>query len=181
MPSYTQYKRQMATIDTEFHEEDHPRDQDGKFTSGGRMNGSISQSAQEKKTSITIDFTKDNILPKLNEETIKELGPDADKPVLFKKRTIDRNLEQHPEVKQSEYSSAVGQALYNPEVAGRADPNKPYYNLISRVGDKKSSVVILDIQCNKSHCEIVHVHYLRNKSRKTMINKMKRITKETSD
>lgn len=34
MPSYTQYLRQMAVLDNEWNEEDHPRDEDGKFTDG---------------------------------------------------------------------------------------------------------------------------------------------------
>lgn len=181
MPLYTVYQRQMAVLDIDWHEEDHPRDDDGKFTSAGRINGSVSQSPQEKKSRVNIDFNKDNVLPKLNDDTIAQLGPDADKPILFKKDTIKRNLARHPEMPPEEYNQAISTALYAPELAGKANPNKPYYNLIARVGPEKNSLVLLDIDCDKTHCEIVHAHYLRDKSRNTITKKMEKENKKTTD
>lgn len=49
MPSYVQYKKMMAVLDAEFREEDHPRDDDGKFTnknSGGSLNKSDEKSQE---------------------------------------------------------------------------------------------------------------------------------------
>ena len=62
------------TLD-EWNEEDHPRDDDGKFgKGGGKAKEDDTANKNEKIEKIKIDFSKDNILPKLNEEDIKTLG-----------------------------------------------------------------------------------------------------------
>jgi hypothetical protein len=48
------------------------------------------------KKLINIDFKKDNILPKLNKEDLKLLRQKINKNVLYKKSTLERNIERHP-------------------------------------------------------------------------------------
>lgn len=175
MTSYLVYKHALD------YDQNQPRDNDGKWAANGNSAQTGVLSPSEKKASVKIDFTKDNVLPKLNPETIATLGPEADKPVRLKQTTIQRNQDQHHEVPEGEYNSALGEALYSPELVGRADIDKPYYNLIGRVGPKKSSVVILELKCDAAHCDIVHVHYLRDKSRRTLERKMKNIKEKTSN
>lgn len=153
----------------------------GRFTSGGDAgfnqpdgdgsSGDISPEQQQKIDSVKIDFSKDNTLPKLNQDTIDELGPDADKPILLKKNIIDRNKQVHPEVKEEEYNKLIGTALYAPDVVFPGNPDKPYYNFIKRIGEQKHSLVLLEVTCNKDNCEIVHAHWLTDKSRKTIEKK----------
>lgn len=146
---------------------------------GDDSSGDITPEQQQKIDSVKIDFSKDNILPKLNQDTIDELGPDADKEVLLKKSVLDRNKTEHPEVKEPDYNTLVASALYRPEFVMPGNKFKPYVNLIARVGEKRSSVVLLDLDCTKDKCEIVHMHWLRNKSRKALEKKSNKIKKES--
>lgn len=43
MTNYIQYKRQLAVLDQQWNESDHPRDADGKFTEGGGKSASSAQ------------------------------------------------------------------------------------------------------------------------------------------
>ena len=161
----------------------------GQFTSGGgsgfnkpdtdSVSGEITPEQQKKIDSVKIDFSKDNVLPKLNEDTIEELGPDSNKEVLLKKTVLDRNKEWHPEVKEEEYNELVGTALYRPEFVMPGNKDKPYINLIARVGENKNSVVLLDLDCTKDRCEIVHMHWARNKARRAIEKKSKEIKKKS--
>lgn len=161
----------------------------GQFTSGGDSgfnkpgdkgsSGEITPEQQKKIDSVKIDFSKDNVLPKLNKDTIEELGPDSDKEVLLKKAVLDRNKEWHPEVKEEEYNELVGTALYRPEFVMPGNEDKPYINLIARVGENKNSVVLLDLDCTKDRCEIVHMHWARNKARKAIEKKSRGIKKQS--
>ena len=61
--------RAMAYDAPEFREEDHPRDEDGRFTSGG---GSSSSSTQNKISAKMDDGILEIVLPKYREEEKKE-------------------------------------------------------------------------------------------------------------
>lgn len=139
------------------------------------------QTPQDKKASVNIDFTKDNLLPKLNDDTIAELGPDADKPILVKKSILDRNQTKHPDIKPAEYNKILGETLYEPELVVPGNKEKPYYNLLSGLADSKGAVVLLEISCNKNSCEVVHLHWVKKKSRNAIIRKGEQIKQEKSD
>ena len=158
-------------------ESKHPRQKDGKFSeTGGNKN--MKESSKEKIDSVRIDFSKDNYLPELNEEDLAELGVKS-KPVLLKKSIIDRNLSEHPEVKGEDYEEMIAYALYYSDAIIPGNQYKPYYNFIARIRDKKSSVVLLEIANNKDNFEIVHIHWAKDKQRRTLERKAEKIKKES--
>ena len=64
MPSYLQYKKMMAVLDAEFKEEEHPRDDDGKFTNkngGGSSSGSENKSGEKPSAEKTNAQSKGNM------------------------------------------------------------------------------------------------------------------------
>lgn len=166
-----------------WNEEDHPRDDDGKFGSGGGKAKENSQKEEkadieEKINKVKIDFTKDNVLPELNAEDLEELGVES-KPVLLKKTVIERNLQQHPDVAREDYRSMLASALYAPDAIIPGNADKPYYNFIARTSSEKNSVVLLEVANNKDNFEIVHLHWAKNKQRKSLERKGDRIKKES--
>lgn len=157
----------------EWDESKHPRSENGQFGNG---NGNKKVNTEEKIRKVKIDFSKDNILPELNEEDVEELGVKS-KPVLLKKSIIDRNLSQHPEVSKDDYEMLTATALYNADAIIPGNAEKPYYNFIARVSDKKSSVVLLEVADNKDNFEIVHLHWAKDKQRRTLERKGNKINK----
>lgn len=68
-------------------------------------------------------------------------------------------------------------ALYNADAIIPGNAEKPYYNFIARVSDKKSSVVLLEVADNKDNFEIVHLHWAKDKQRRTLERKGNKINK----
>ena len=166
-----------AKTENAWEESKHPRDKDGKFSeTGGNKN--MKESSKEKIDSVRIDFSKDNYLPELGDEVLKEIGAEKSKPVLLKKSIIERNLSQHPEVERDDYVRILKYALYKPEAIFPGNDQKPYFNFISRVEDEKSSVVLLEVAENKENFEIVHLHWAYNRQRKSIERKGERIKAE---
>ena len=174
--NYQEFLKQYENVKrslNEFHESDHPRDEEGKF-SDKEEETSLSKEIQDKINSVQIDFSKDNVLPELNKkelETFKSFGIDVKgKKVLFKKFTLDRNKERHPDLQPEDYNKIVGACLYNPEEIFKANDTKPYFHMITRL-DKDNGVVLLDLNLSKDNLEIVHVHILRDKSKELLKRK----------
>lgn len=169
-----------------FDESKHPRDSDGKFTDGtadykypqylSRMSGRDGRQEEEphkekmtpaaKIASVHIDLNKDNILPELNEEDLKKIGVDKNKPVLLKKDVIDRNRNEHPDVSKEDMEKIVGNALYSPSNIFSANTEKPnYFHFASFVelsskGKPKIGMTLLDVDAKKDCFEIVHMYYV---------------------
>jgi len=158
--------KQLSNQD--FKEAEHPRDNAGKFTDKGEGKSvTLPREVQAKIDSVKIDFTRDNILPELNPEDLEEVGFKISKPVLLKKTVIERNTEdRHKDIKkEKEFNKIIGKCLYAPELIFRGNNEKPYFNLITRLGENKSSVVLLEITELKECFEIVHLHHLTDESR----------------
>ena len=123
--------------------------------------------AEEKIASVHIDFDKDNYLPELDEDALKEIGLDENKPVLVKASTIKRNAEAHPEVKTEDIDKIIGEALYSPQYLFKGNEEKPYYSFakpmkISRKdGSQIYGMVLLDVDNRKDNFEVVHWHWVR--------------------
>ena len=168
-----------------FKEEDHKRDKDGKFTKGSgeddkqenkeetNNEDSSEEEKQKEEKEIKekieqlekIDWTKDNTLPNLNKNTLKELNLE-DKPVLLKKNIIEKNKLNHPDITEEEAKRIIGNALYKPELILKANIDKPaYHNFISRTDDKHSDLVLLELSDEKENYEIVNYHVVRDKDR----------------
>lgn len=161
-----------------FDEKKHPRDSDGKFTdkNGGEQGynskddlGAI-KSAKKKMTpaqkiaSVHIDFTKDNLLPELNEEDLQKVGSKINKPVLLKKSIIDRNAEEHSDLTDEDFQSIISNALYSPSEVFSANAEKPYYHFakvieINSKGKPEIGLALLDVDENKDNFEIVHAQF----------------------
>jgi hypothetical protein len=118
---------------------------------------------QRKIDSIKINFSGDTELPRLNAETLQELGIE-DKPVLLKKGILEKNKKNHPEVDSSEYSYIIGRALYRPDAVIPGHNEKPYYNFISRTSEGKSAITLLDTGANSY--EVVNFHMISNRQRR---------------
>lgn len=171
-----------------FDESKHPRDDGGKFSSSDGAGGTHEATEAEKRklseagistgsgkkkmtpaekiASVHIDFTKDNILPELNEDTLNKLGVKSNKQVLLKATSIKRNLGKHLDVSEEVMQDIIREALYNPIDVFPANPNNPnYYHLASfvEIQEKdglKMGLVLLDIDNNKEYFDIGHAYFV---------------------
>ena len=176
-----------ADSDNNFKEEEHPRDEDGKFAKGTQSekeseesrkeennNEDLSEEEKQKKDKEIqekieklkeIDWTKDNTLPNFPKSFLDEYGLE-DKPILLKKNIIEKNKLNHPDITEEEARRIIGNALYKPETILKANPNKPaYHNFISRTDDKHSDIVLLELSEKKENYEIVNYHVVSNRQR----------------
>ncbi|MEI0551321.1 DUF1073 domain-containing protein [Brachyspira intermedia] len=173
-----------------FKEEEHKRDKDGKFTKGSgednkqedkeeTNNEDSSEEKQKEEKEIKekikqlekIDWTKDNTLPNLNKNTLKELNLE-DKPVLLKKNIIEKNKLNHPDITEEKAKRIIGNALYKPELILKANIDKPaYHNFISRTDNEHSDIVLLELSEEKENYEIINYHIIDNNARNRKIKK----------
>lgn len=129
---------------------------------------------QRKIDSVKIDFTKDNTLPGLNKEDLETLGASY-KPVLLKKSVIEKNEKDHSDIKREDYAQIIGQFLYKPEEIFPGNAEKPYFNFVSRVGEDKSTITLLEVAETKDNFEIVNWHIARDRTRAQIERKGKKI------
>lgn len=130
----------------------------------------------EKIASVHIDFDRDNILPELNEEDLPKIDVETNKPVLLKKSIIDRNAVEHADLSDSEFQPIVAHALYAPSEVFPANRDKPYFHFTkiirySSKGSPQFGFVLLDIDDRHDYFEVVHAHFVRERSFKAMKNK----------
>ncbi|MDR1439919.1 MAG: hypothetical protein LBJ10_07905 [Clostridiales bacterium] len=148
-----------------------PGEAGGSAPSGGAGGGKTSGAEKRRKIgSVRIDFSRDNVLPELNKEDLDELGKPS-KPVLLKKSVIAKNDAHHPEVPHEAYAEIIGQSLYNPELVVPGSEKSPYFNFISRIGNNKNTVVLLELEETKTNYEIVNLHWSRDRQRKQLERK----------
>lgn len=119
----------------------------------------------EKIASVHIDFSRDNILPELNEEDLKKVGVKENKPVLLKKDIIDRNFIQHSDLTNEDFQTIIAHALYAPSEIFLANDAKPYYHFakvieVTSKNKPKMGLVLLDVDDKKYKFEIVHAHFM---------------------
>lgn len=124
----------------------------------------------KKIASVKIEVGKDNVLPELNEKELKEMGLSENKPVLVKKSSIERNMSEHGDVKPEDFDFMIGNTLYSPDkiVKGK-NPDKTYYSFVkqltvSRRGHILHGSVLLDVDREKDHFEVVHWHWVKDKN-----------------
>jgi hypothetical protein len=166
---YVLQKQLAQTADAgTFNEADHPRDEDGRFGSGGSGGRTLTSEAekQHKIDSIEIDPAKEvNELPRLNKETLESLGKKEDKPVLLKKQVLEKNQASHPDVAPEDFQAILGNSLYRPDAVLPAHGDRPYFNFISRVGKDKSAIALLDVEDTKEGFEVVNWHWIGDRGR----------------
>lgn len=181
-----------------FDESKHPRADDGKFTdgkseklkeaeavynsepSGTMLEAKKKMTPAEKIASVHIDFTRDNILPELNEDTLVKIGETRNKKVLLKASSIKRNLGKHMDVSEETLQDIVTEALYNPIDVFPANPNNSnYYHLASFVevqgkNGLKMGLVLLDIDKNKDCFDIGHAYFVDGRGFDTAYKKVQK-------
>lgn len=123
----------------------------------------------EKIASVHIDFDKDNVLPELNEEDLAKIGVNKNKPVLLKKNIIDRNAGQHSDLTNQDFQSIIAHALYEPSEIFSANADKPYFHFakvieVTSHGKSEIGVALLDVDERKNNFEVVHAHFVRERS-----------------
>ncbi len=97
----------------------------------------------------------------------------------MKKEIIEKNKANHPDIDEELGKRIISNALYNPELILKGNADKPaYHNFITRINDKHSDLVLLELSDEKENYEIINYHVIRNKARKrkeelhqTIINK----------
>lgn len=150
----------------EWKESEHDRDENGRFKGNGSEKNS-NEEIQEKIDSLNnIDFSKDNKLPNLNQDTLEQYGFE-DKPVVLKKEVIDKNKRDHSDIDETLSKRIIGNGLYRPEVILKGNKDKPdYYNFISRTDDNHSDIVLVELSDKKENYEIINYHIIKNRQRK---------------
>lgn len=125
--------------------------------------------AKSKINQIKIDFSKDNILPEINESDAKKIGVKPRK-VRLKKNIIDRNRTKHPDVKDEETISIIGNALYKPEHILTAKGSNKYFHFIGRRNEKESPLVLLDVEISEDgYFDIVHYFKMRDSNKEHIL------------
>lgn len=124
---------------------------------------------EEKIASVHIDFDKDNVLPELNEKALQQIGTHS-KPVLLKKSILERNSVMHNDLSKEDITQILAHALYDEDTEiFPANKTKPYFNFVAEIevtskGKPEKGVVMIDVDVKKDCFEIVHIHYVRERS-----------------
>ncbi len=148
--------KEIITVKIEIEGENNNIEEPSEFTT--------LEEIREKQSMVNIDFTRDNYLPRLNKEDLRELNK-KDKPVLLKKSIIDRNKEVHPDVKEEDYNFLISIALYEAEYVFSGH-NPKYMNFIGKIKTDRYSVVLIDMVENNENYEIVHIHKMTGRTLK---------------
>ena len=123
----------------------------------------------DKMNAVTIDYTKDNILPEINKKEADELGVDV-LPIRLKQSSIERNREHHPEVDPRTEKALLATALYAPDNTA-AGKGKGYIHFAKHIGNKKNSLVLLDMEKTEDgFYDIVHYFFINDNKRKKVMN-----------
>jgi len=123
----------------------------------------------EKIASVHIDFSKDNILPELNESELEKVGAKTNKSILLKKSVIDRNRAEHSDITDNDFEQIVAKALYAPSEVFPANKDKPYYHFakvveVNSKGKPEIGLALLDVDDTKDNFEVVHAHFVGTKA-----------------
>lgn len=188
-----------ADSDNNFKEEEHPRDEDGKFAKGTQSekeseesrkeeNNNEDLSKEEKQKEIQekieklkeIDWTKDNTLPNFPKSFLDEYGLE-DKPVLLKKNIIDRNFyEKHKDVDKEKAIKILGNALYKTDEVFHGREDRPnYYNFIYYTDDGHSDLVLVEIEDKKENYEIVHFYRMNKRGQRKLEKRTNKLEKKS--
>ena len=119
----------------------------------------------EKIASVHIDFSKDNILPELNESELEKVGVKDNKPIRIKKSIIDRNDFYHGDA-MIDADKIIGETLYSPAEVFHGKSDKDYFTFIKplklsvRNGKDEYGVVLLDVTDSNNSFDVIHWHWV---------------------
>ena len=164
----------ISSSNSEWDESKHNRDEMGRFAEKEReetksLSMNVKMTPEEKIASIHIDFSKDNILPELNESELEKVGAKTNKSILLKKSVIDRNRAEHSDITDNDFEQIVAKALYAPSEVFPANKDKPYYHFakvveVNSKGKPEIGLALLDVDDTKDNFEVVHAHFVGTKA-----------------
>ncbi len=75
----------------------------------------------------------------------------------------------HSDLTDNDFQNIIANALYAPSEIFSANKEKPYYHFakvieVNSKGKPEIGLVLLDVDENKENFEIVHAHFVRNRS-----------------
>lgn len=160
----------ISSSNSEWDESKHNRDEMGRFAENEcEETKSLSIKAKmtpdEKIASVHIDFSKDNILPELNESELKKVGAKDNKPIRIKKSIIERNEFYHEDA-MIDADKILGETLYSPAEVFHGKNDKDYFTFIkplkisTRNGKDEYGVVLLDVTDNSNNFDVIHWHWV---------------------
>lgn len=127
--------------------------------------GTSKMTPDEKIASVHIDFSKDNILPELNESELEKVGVKDNKPIRIKKSIIDRNDFYHGDA-MIDADKIIGETLYSPAEVFHGKSDKDYFTFIKplklsvRNGKDEYGVVLLDVTDSNNSFDVIHWHWV---------------------
>ena len=163
-----------------FKEEEHPRDENGQFKKGSGENDkqedkeetnnedSSEEDKQKEEKEIqdkidkvySSDLSKACILPELTTFIQKKYGF-TNKQISLKENIIIKNNNRHNEITEELAKDILSNSLYKPESILKGNPEKEnYHNFITRIGEDKNTIVLLDVDETKDYYEIVNYHII---------------------
>ncbi|MEI0478722.1 hypothetical protein [Brachyspira pulli] len=182
MFDYTQNDSSIKTdSDNNFKEEEHPRKANGEFKEEGsgednkqgdkeetdKKDSSEEEKQKEEKEIkekidkvYSSDLSKACILPELTTSIQKKYGF-TNKQISLKENIIIKNNNRHNEITEELAKDILSNSLYKPEYILKGNPEKQnYHNFITRIGEDKNTIVLLDIDETKDYYEIVNYHII---------------------
>lgn len=96
-----------------------------------------------------------------------------DKPIKLKTEIITRNTERHKDITTNDLKIILGISLYNPVIILQNDKSK---NLcfLGKINTNKYANTVLDIKEVLNNYEIIHCHYMREKSKEQLVKRDKK-------
>lgn len=166
----------------EWKEENHDRDENGRFkskflTSETKETSAEIQAKKDKVYKINFNETKDKVLPNFNSNVIEFLGLPEDNTVRIKENIIfNKNNINHSDITEEDAKQILSEALYEPIniLKGNLEHNNRY-NFFMQVRNDKYGVVLIEIQKNERICDVINWHFLDNKGYKRKVKKDEKI------
>ena len=124
----------------------------------------------EKTKAVKISTKENNILPALNLADLKALNV-PNKPVIFKKNTLERNINVHSDIALKDYPLLTGKALYEHKLVFKDNVKTNYVHFVGQIAEKKNSIVLLDVDVTKQNFEIVHLQRMNEKGLERLLKK----------
>ena len=85
----------------------------------------------------------------------------TNKQISLKENIIIKNNNRHNEITEELAKDILSNSLYKPEYILKGNPEKQnYHNFITRIGEDKNTIVLLDIDETKDYYEIVNYHII---------------------
>lgn len=113
--------------------------------------------------------TGDYVLPDIPVFILEKLDK-SKKPLVLKKSIIEKNKQNHKEVKIEDYNKILCDGIYNADIILKTSENDDYFNFI-HIDESLNTQVLVELSENKNQYEVVNFYRLSKKSLKNRIKK----------